>query len=205
MNRIGRGLLTYSGKKDDFNRIQKIVSMDDNTDFDLLYVKGINRHSVNGFPEDMVYEFYRRAGNIVGCYSCDGSEVGKYMRDNIRLFGFTSCLACQMSLNLILCHFIASGEYDRVFYCNPRFPHSLYRIPVSLYFEDAMFREWQYPIMDYSICSLGVNQRCIRDTSIDIDPFLIKDEKRMKEFCQGIVDSGMLDRLSMEEAYTIPF
>ena len=201
-----RVLLLFSGTGGDFNRVQKIAGMDRRTDFDLLHVSGINGHSLQTFPLDIFYDIYRNAKNIVGLYTCDGHELGRYIRENCRSVTRTAmCQCCQMGLNALLARLIKEKGYKRVIYCSPQFDRKLYRIPVDMILDETEYADWQYPVTDYGIVSREVRQKCICDTRTEMDPDLLMDEKSMREFCTGIIDSGILDRLSMEEAEVLPF
>ena len=206
MNSTKRTLLLFSGTRNDFNRVIKISGMEWGTDIDLLHVGGINRYGLRDFPQDMIFDLFRRARNIVGCYFCDARELGEHIKENGKYAVLTGrCQYCQMALNLLLAYFIKEKGYNRVIYCSPQFDRRLYQNSAGLFLNDVEFRNWYYPITDYGVVSGEVDQRCICDTIRDMDPDLLMDENSMKEFCKGIIDSGILSRLSMEEAELLPF
>ena len=201
----GRVLLLFSGTRNAFNSVLRIAEMN-KRDIDLLHVYGINSHGIKDFPQDVVFDFFRRARNIVGCYCCDASQLREYIRVNGRSAVYTTqCQYCQLTLNLILAHFIKEKGYERVIYCSPQFDGRLYQIPVEMILDKTEFVNWQYPITDYGIASEEVVRRCILDTSIELDNSLTMDEKDLRLFCKGMIDSCILEGLTIEEADLLPF
>ena len=201
----GRLLLLFSGTRNAFNSVLRIAEMT-NKDIDLLHVNGINSHGIKGFPQDVVFDLFKRAMNIVGCYYCDASELRDYIRANGRSVVYTAqCQYCQLTLNMILAHFIKENGYERVIYCSPHFDRRLYQIPIEMILDKTEFMNWHYPIIDYGVASEEVVQRCLLDTCSELDNSLTMDAENMRQFCKGMIDSGILERLTIEEADLLTF
>ena len=206
MSRKGRMLVLFSGKKDDFNRVVKIAMMNPVEDIELLHISGFNAHSAPDFPRDVVFDLYRNARNIVGCYICDGTELANYLRKICRSTEYMGqCLRCQLTLNLVNVFFIKKEGYDQMVCVSPQFDCRLYQIPAESILDDPKYFGWNYPVTDYGIASEEVSQRCIFDSCIEINPDITMSEESMISFCHDLIDSGILEKLTFEEAYLLPF
>ena len=206
MSDTNRILLLFSGTRNDINRVLKIAGSVPETAVDLLHIRGLNAHSAPDFPQDVYMDLCRNAANIDRCFCCDGSELRRYLKENDRYDVFTRrCQRCQLLLHLVLAGFIAEKKYERTIWCSPQFDRRIYQSSAGLILGDAEYLCWHYPISDQGIASGESGQRCICDTVLDLDPDLFIDEENMREFCSGIIASGILQRLSMEEAEILPF
>lgn len=201
-----KGVLLVSGTGRSFNGAVATAKMNEKMDFVLLHIRGINHHSAEDFPQDIAIESFEKAPNIIGCYSCDASELGEYMRKRNRSYKISIlCQHCQLALSLVRAWFIKEKGYEKVICCSPQFDRRLYQISSEMILGEAEYVCWQYPITDYGIVSREVSQRCLCDTSVDLDDDLTMDEESMKGFCQDVIDSGILDRLSFEKTELWPF
>lgn len=206
MTRNQRGLLLAALERNDNNRVLHIAGMDRNTEYDLLYVSGLCGKTAEEFPHQMVYELYRRADNIVGCYICDGHEVGEYLNRRSKAAAYWYRRQyCLLAHNLILGKFIKEKDYDRIFYCSPDTDLDFYRIPGEMTMGEAELVRWRYPILDYGLASAEINQRSLCDFCPMIDPDATMSSAEMRDFCNWIIDQGALDRLDMEEPELLPF
>ena len=201
MNDNGRMLLLFSGSRNDFNRVLRIAELDPDTDIDLLHIRRFSCYSAEDFPQDVIWELFSRARNIVGCYYCDGLKLQKYARVDGRsmIFG-DRCQYCQLVLNMVLATCIRKYGYKKVIWCSPLLDDRLYKIPMELILPDAEYLSWDFPISDYGIASTEVDHRYVFDTVFTLAKDRLMQEKFMQKFCQGVIDSGVLDELSMEEA-----
>ncbi|MBR2827590.1 MAG: hypothetical protein IKE78_08855 [Erysipelotrichaceae bacterium] len=206
MNKTRRELLLIDCSKDSINEALHIAGMDRTVDYDLLYVSGVDRYGLREFPLDIVFDIYRNAKNIVGCYNCDGKELGKYIREKSRTavyaFGYQYR---KMGLTLLQAYHIRKGKYDRVIHCSPHFERRLYETPADMILKKVKYIDWTYPITDYGIIPGDIDPRYIYDINPDMSCYLPMDDSSMRDFCREIIDSGILDRMTMEEADMLPF
>ena len=196
-------LLTLSREDQGFGLIDKIIDLNDDKTFDIVYLNGIDLKGEDRFRLEELADYAAAMPQIDKCYACDISELVEILRNDIdpeRLLGDYQMR--HIVKTMFQAQTIINEGYDKAIYYSVYTDYRLTEIPGSMILDDAEYICLMCELEDTSPKGLAARRRIANAVNfVDHKPEYgySMEEEDIRKLCRKIIQSGVLETLELVE------